>query len=67
VWEEGSKLLILEFLSTLSADSSGVKFRLYNEEHDLTLEQLSVALGFNSNGLLEWSKHKGMTLCENLK
>jgi hypothetical protein len=59
-WEEGSKFLTLEFLSTLSADSSGVKFRLFNEEHVLTWEQLSVALGFDSNCLLEWSKHKGM-------
>jgi hypothetical protein len=59
-WEEGSKFLILEFLSTLSTDSSGVKFRLFNEEHDLTWEQLSVTLGFDSNCLLEWSKHKGM-------
>jgi hypothetical protein len=59
-WEEGSKFLTLEFLLTLSADRSGVKFRLFNEEHDLTWEQLSVALVFNSNCLLEWSKHKGM-------
>jgi hypothetical protein len=33
-WEQGSKFLTLEFLSTLSADSNGVKFRLFNEEHD---------------------------------
>jgi hypothetical protein len=59
-WEEGSKFLILEFLSTLCADSSGVKFWLFNEEHDLTWEKLSVALGFDSNCLLEWSKHKDM-------
>jgi hypothetical protein len=59
-WEEGSKFFTLEFLSTLSTDSSGVKFRLFNEEHDLTWGHLSVALGFNSNCLLEWSKHKGM-------
>jgi hypothetical protein len=59
-WEEGSKFLTLEFLSTLSADSSDVKFRLFNEEHDLTCDQLSVALGFDSNCLIEWSKHKGM-------
>jgi hypothetical protein len=26
-WEEGSKFLTLEFLSTLNTDSSGVKFR----------------------------------------
>jgi hypothetical protein len=59
-WEEGSKFLTLEFLSTLSVDSSGVKYRLFSEEHDLTWEQLSIALGFDSNCLLEWSKHKGM-------
>jgi hypothetical protein len=59
-WEEGSKFLTLEFLSTLNAGSNGVKFRLFNEEHDLTWEQLSVALGFDSNCPLEWSKHKGM-------
>jgi hypothetical protein len=59
-WEQGSKFLTLEFLSTLSTDSSGVKFRLFNEEHDLTWGQLSVALGFDSDCLLEWSKHKGM-------
>jgi hypothetical protein len=35
-WEQGSKFLTLEFLSTLSTDSSGVKFRLFNEQHDLT-------------------------------
>jgi hypothetical protein len=29
-WEEGSKFLTLEFLSTQSVDSSGVKFRLFN-------------------------------------
>jgi hypothetical protein len=56
----GLKVPHLEFLSTLSAGSSGVKFRLFNEEHDLTWEQLSVTLGFDSNCLLEWSKHKGM-------
>jgi hypothetical protein len=37
-WEEGSKFLTLEFLSTLSANSSGVKFWLFNEEHGLTWE-----------------------------
>jgi hypothetical protein len=31
-----------------------------NEEHVLTWEKLSVALCFDSNYLLEWSKHKGM-------
>jgi hypothetical protein len=36
VWEEGSKFLTLEFLSTLSTDSSGVKLWLFNEEHELT-------------------------------
>jgi hypothetical protein len=56
----GLKFLTLEFLSTLSADSSGVKFWLFNEVHNLTWEQLSIALGFDSNCLLEWSKHKGM-------
>jgi hypothetical protein len=59
-WEEGSKFLTLEFLSTLSADSSGVKLRLFNEEHSLTWEQLSIALSFDSNCLLEWCKHKGI-------
>jgi hypothetical protein len=38
VWEEGSKFLTLEILSTLNADSSSVKFRLFNAEHDLTWE-----------------------------
>jgi hypothetical protein len=56
----GSKFLIFEFLSTLSANSNGVKFRLFNEEHDLTWGPLSIALGFNSNCLLEWSELKGM-------
>jgi hypothetical protein len=59
-WEEGSKFLTLEHLSTLRTDSSGVKFLLFNKEHDLTWEQLRVALSFNSNCLLERSKHKGM-------
>jgi hypothetical protein len=59
-WEEGSKFLTLEFLSTLSTGSSVLKFRLFNEEHDITWGQLSVALGFDSDCLLEWSKHKGM-------
>jgi hypothetical protein len=59
-WEKGSKFLTLEFLSTPSADRSGVKFRLFNEEHDLTWGQLSAALAFDSDCLLEWSKHKGM-------
>jgi hypothetical protein len=34
--EEGSKFLTLELLSTMSTNSTGVKFRLFNEEHDLT-------------------------------
>jgi hypothetical protein len=59
VWEEGSKFLTLEFLSTLSTDSSGVKFWLFNEEHELTWDKLTVALGFDSNCLIEWPKHKG--------
>jgi hypothetical protein len=59
-WEQGSKFLTLEFLSTLSTDSSGVKFWLINEDRDLTWEQLSVALGFDSNCPIECSKHKGM-------
>jgi hypothetical protein len=46
-WEEGSKFLTLEFLSTLSTDSNGVKFQLFNKEYDLTWDQLSVALGFD--------------------
>ena len=51
VWnvvEQGSKLLILEFLCTLQITDIVVKFRLFRKEFSSPMKDLSLLLGFNS-------------------
>jgi hypothetical protein len=59
-WETGLKFLTLKFLTILTSDSRGIAFCLFKEEHTLTWRQVSNALGFGEDCLLEWSRHKGM-------
>ena len=49
ITEPGSKLLTLEFLSTMVVYDHGVGFRLFNEEFFGSWEELSTALGFDSD------------------
>ena len=48
ITEEGSKLLTIEFLSTLELGSDEVSFRLLNQEFTVTWKNLSTMLGFSS-------------------
>jgi hypothetical protein len=45
-FERGCHLLTLEFLCTLKSSNDGVTFRLFRQEHTLSLRRLSNALGF---------------------
>jgi hypothetical protein len=38
----------------------GISFRLFNEEHTFTWQQLSNALGFDEDCLQAWSKDRSM-------
>jgi hypothetical protein len=57
ITEVGSQLLTTEFLMSLSIEETGkttkIYFRFFNEQYELTLKELSVALGFNKKCLLD--------------
>ena len=57
VIEPGSHLLTMEFLITLVVEENGsetkVYFRFFNEQFEMTLQQFSVALGFNKRCILD--------------
>ncbi|RLM73726.1 hypothetical protein C2845_PM15G01680 [Panicum miliaceum] len=47
IMEPGSKLLTLEFLSTLEVTDTGIEFRMFNEEFVCSWRTLSNSLGFS--------------------
>jgi hypothetical protein len=47
--DRGSRLLTLEFLSSLQTSHNEVYFRLFNQEYNMTWDQFSGALGFIEN------------------
>jgi hypothetical protein len=49
ITEEGSKLLTIEFLCTLTLDDDNVEFRLFNRSFTMTWKTLSTTLGFAEN------------------
>jgi len=55
--EPGSHLLTMEFLMTLTVEETStetiVYFRFFNEQFEMTLQQFSVALGFNKRCILD--------------
>ncbi|PVH32129.1 hypothetical protein PAHAL_9G323700 [Panicum hallii] len=51
--EPGSKLLTLEFLSTLEVTDTSINFCMFNEEFSSTWRTLSNALGFNKRCSLD--------------
>lgn len=51
--EQGSKLLTIEFLSTLELDSDEIKFRMFNKSFTITWKNLSVMLGFSNQCVLD--------------
>jgi hypothetical protein len=53
ITEEGSKLLTMDFLCTLTLDDDNVEFRLFNRSFTLTWETLSTTLGFAENYSLD--------------
>jgi hypothetical protein len=57
ITELGSQLLTTEFLMSLSIEKTGKTTKLYfhffNEQYELTVKELSVALGFHKKCLLD--------------
>jgi hypothetical protein len=55
--EPGSQLLTMEFLMSLTVEETNtetkVYFRFFNEQFEMTLQQFSVALGFNKRCILD--------------
>src|SRR6185312_13465349 len=55
--EPGSHLLTMEFLMSLTVEETStetkVYFRFFNEQFEITLQQFSVALGFNKRCILD--------------
>jgi len=55
--EPGSHLLTMEFLMSLTVEETStetkVYFRFFNEQFEMTLQQFSVALGFNKRCILD--------------
>jgi hypothetical protein len=55
--EPGSHLLTMEFLMSLTDEETStetkVYFRFFNEQFEMTLQQFSVALGFNKRCILD--------------
>ena len=55
--EPSSHLLIMEFLMSLTVEETStetkVYFRFFNEKFEMTLQQFSVALGFNKRCILD--------------
>jgi len=47
ITEQGSKLLTMEFISSLDFDDDNVSFRMFNKPFTLTWKTISVALGFS--------------------
>ncbi|CAN6281989.1 unnamed protein product [Urochloa humidicola] len=48
VTEHGSKLLTIEFISTLDFDDDNVRFKMFNKPFTLPWKTLSIALGFSN-------------------
>jgi len=59
--EPGSHLLTMEFLMSLTIEESStetkVYFQFFNEQFEMTLQQFSVALGFNKRCILDPNTH----------
>ena len=55
--EPGSHLLTMEFLMSLTVEETNtetkVYFRFFNDQFEMTLQQFSVALGFNKRYILD--------------
>ena len=55
--EPGSQLLTIEFLISFTIEETRTKtkvyFRFFNEQFEMTLQQFSVALGFNKRCILD--------------
>ena len=55
--EPGSHLLTMEFLMSLTVEETSTEakvcFRFFNEQFEMTLQQFSVALGFNKRCILD--------------
>ena len=55
--EPSSQLLTMEFLMSLTVEETStetkVYFRFFNEQFEMTLQQFSVALGFNKRCILD--------------
>jgi len=47
ITEQGSKLLTIEFISSLDFDDDNVHFRMFNKPFTLTWKTVSIALGFS--------------------
>jgi hypothetical protein len=52
ITEQGSQLLTIEFLSTLSIDNNEVKHRMFNKPFTLSLKDLSLSLGFSNRYII---------------
>jgi hypothetical protein len=46
ITEQGSKLLTIEFISSLDFNDDNVSFRMFNKPFTLTWKAVSVALGY---------------------
>ena len=65
VWEEGSRLLAIQFLCSLKIVENGITFRLFEIEYFLTWKDLSSHLGFHKkcsndldHSLKKFNRHK---------
>ena len=49
VWEEGSRLLTIQFLCTLQVFEHGITVRLFKNEYFITWRDLSIHIGFDDH------------------
>ena len=65
LWEEGSRLLTIQFLCSLKEVDNGITFRLFEVEHFCTWKDLAQHVGFQRRCLIDldhalrgFSRHK---------
>ena len=53
VWEQGSRLLAIQFLCSLKEVNNGITFRLFEEEHFFTWKDFAQHIGFQQRCLID--------------
>ena len=53
IWEQGSRLLTIQFLCSLKEVNNGITFRLFEVEHFCTWKDLAQHIGFQRRCLID--------------